>query len=198
LKVQLEKPNYSIFWGTVTMHIGKSLSLLLFLGLFFAGSLQAQTKPGGSINIEADRMETNQQKNSVHFTGNVEARQNDLTIWSDSMTVHYADGAGSGIEKTAPLSQTVDALVSEGNVRIKSGTWTASGDRMEYYEKERKVILTGNTKVWENNNTVTGERIELFLDEGRSVVEKGGKGEERVKAFFYPDSSSKEKESSEK
>jgi lipopolysaccharide export system protein LptA len=188
----------------MTMHIGKSLHLLLFLGmtllsaLFWADNLPAETKQSGSINIEADRMESNQQENIVHFTGNVEARQNDLTIWSDTMTVHYANGAGSSIEKTTPLAQAVDTLISEGNVRIKSGTWTASGDRMEYYEKDRKVILTGNTKVWENNNTVTGERIELFLDEGRSVVEKGGGGEERVKAFFYPDSSAPKDESSEK
>lgn len=146
------------------------------------------------INIEADRMESSQEKNVVNFSGNVEARQNDLTIMADRMTVHYAAGAPakeSGI-------RAVQSIKAEGNVRMKRVNWTASSDRMEYYEKDHKVVLLGNSKVWQNNNMVTGDRVEVFLDEGRSVVERGKEKSERVKAFFYPQSTGTEPAGKEK
>ena len=162
--------------------------LMLTVSGLFAAPLETGAPKGGPINIEADRMESNQQENVVYFSGNVEARQDDLTILADHMTVHYTNGAKDR-GKDMPPSQSVDKIVSEGNVRMKRENWTASADRMEYREGERKVVLTGNTKVWQNNNMVTGDRIELFLDEGRSVVEGGKKEQERVKAFFYPEAS---------
>jgi len=57
---------------------------------------------------------------------------------------------------------------------------------MEYYEAERKMILIGNSKVWQDNNLVTGHTVVTFLDQGKSIVERGEKKGERVKAFFYP------------
>ena len=170
------------------MRLKNSFFLLLAVGsMLVAAELRAHK--GGPINIEADRMESNQEKNIVYFSGNVEARQGDLTILADNMTVHYTNVAG-GKEKDIPSVQAVENIVSEGNVRMKRENWTASSDHMEYHERERKVILTGNTKVWQNNNMVTGDRIELYLDEGRSVVERGTESQERVKAFFYPEASS--------
>lgn len=148
----------------------------------------------GPINIEADRMETNQEKNIVYFSGNVEARQNDYTILADRMTVYYSEES----PKKESGVQAVQRILSEGNVRMKRQDWSASSDRMEYYEKERKVVLLGNTKVWQNNNMVTGDRVEIFLDEGRSVVEGDKENPQRVKAFFYPEASGTEKADQEK
>jgi lipopolysaccharide export system protein LptA len=161
--------------------------LLACLLLFFCqiGLTQEQKAP---INIEADRMESSQEENVVNFSGNVEARQNDFTILADRMTVHYAADAPS---KESGI-RAVQSIKAEGNVRMKRENWTASCDRMEYYEKDRKVVLLGNSKVWQNNNMVTGERVEVFLDEGRSVVERGKEKSERVKAFFYPESTETE------
>jgi len=178
------------------MRLKKSMFLLLILcllpgaSLLWAAPLGKEVNKSGPINIEADRMESDQQKNVVNFIGNVEARQGDLTILADRMTVHYTGKKNTTSEKNAAPSQEVDSIVSEGNVRLKRENWTASADRMEYNEKQRKVVLIGNTRVWQNNNTVTGDRIELFLDEGKTVVERGSGGQDRVKAFFYPESSS--------
>ena len=161
--------------------------LLACLVLFICQSGLAMEKKA-PINIEADRMESSQEENVVNFSGNVEARQNNFTILADRMTVHYAADAPakeSGI-------RAVQSIKAEGNVRMKRENWTASSDRMEYYEKDHKVVLIGNSKVWQNNNMVTGDRVEVFLDEGRSVVERGKEKSERVKAFFYPESTGTE------
>jgi len=156
------------------------------------------------VQIEADQMLSSQKDNSVFFSGQVAAKQEDLTIHSDEMTVYYA----AGPEKTAakqpktensqtsappaqgesPLDGGIDRLLAKGHVEITKEGWVATGDQAEYFSEERKVVLTGNTKVWQNNNLVTGETFIMYLDEGKTIVERNNsKKGERVKAFFYPE-----------
>ena len=57
--------------------------LLLATG---SGFCQNDDKP---INIEADRMISQEEKNSVVFIGNVDASQGKVTIRTDEMTIYY-------------------------------------------------------------------------------------------------------------
>ncbi|MBW6520745.1 MAG: lipopolysaccharide transport periplasmic protein LptA [Desulfoarculaceae bacterium] len=139
---------------------------------FFRGALflllLALAAPGWSadkapINVEADRMVSLEQKNSVLFSGNVLATQADVQIRSNEMTVYYRqadDGQG----------QEVKNLLCTGNVEVTRGDWLGTGDKMDYLAKERKVILTGNAKAWQGKNQVSGGTIVYYLDEGRSEV----------------------------
>lgn len=149
------------------------------------------------VHIEADRMESDQKSESVLFVGNVEAHQADLAIKADRMTVFYqrAQPENSTVKSTAAeATRAIDRLTANGKVEIVKLQWTASGDQLEYISRDRKIILSGNTKVWQDNNLVTGDRIVLYLDEGKSIVERKSSGEgERVKAFFYPDAKSEKK-----
>jgi len=144
------------------------------------------------VHIEADRMESDQKTESVLFVGNVEAHQADLAIKADRMTVFYQRGTTGNSatnNKAEVATRAIDRLTANGTIEIVKLQWTATGDQLEYISRDRKIILTGNTKVWQDNNLVTGDRIVLYLDEGKSVVERKSSGEgERVKAFFYPDS----------
>lgn len=141
------------------------------------------------VHIEADRMESDQKTESVLFVGNVEAKQGDLAIKAERMTVFYQQNQPVAAKTTAAeAGRAIDRLTASGEVEIVKQNWTATGDQLEYLSRDRKIILTGNTKVWQDNNLVTGDRIVLYLDEGKSVVERKSNGEgERVKAFFYPD-----------
>lgn len=148
------------------------------------------------VHIEADRMESDQKTESVLFVGNVEAHQADLSIKADRMTVFYqrAAAAASAANKAQEATRAIDRLTANGSVEIVKQQWTAVGDQLEYFSRDRKIILTGNTKVWQDNNLVTGDRIVLYLDEGKSVVERKSSGEgERVKAFFYPETKTEKK-----
>jgi lipopolysaccharide export system protein LptA len=142
------------------------------------------------IQIEADHMLSMQRDNTVFFSGKVEAKQEELVIHSDEMTVYYNETPTS---ETTPKdgamhSKDVDRIFAKGNVEITQLEWVATGETAEYFADERKVILTGTAKVWQDNNLVTGNKVVMYLDEGKSVVERStGKGE-RVKAFFYPES----------
>jgi len=144
--------------------------------------------PKTPVQIEADQMLANQKENSVYFSGRVEAKQDELTIHADEMTVYYAGGAGPAPAATTTTeSRDIRRLLAKGKVEITKQEWVATGDQAEYFSAERKVVLTGNTKVWQENNLVTGDTFVLYLDEGKSIVERGKKKGERVKAYFYPD-----------
>jgi lipopolysaccharide export system protein LptA len=137
------------------------------------------------IHIEADRMVSMKTDNAVLFTGNVDAKQGQMTIRAAEMTVYYFAN-----EEKAKASQSEERnlkkILASGNVEIQNDGMTGTGDKMEYYEAERKMILIGNSKVWQDNNLVTGHTVVVFLDQGKSIVERGEKKGERVKAFFYP------------
>jgi lipopolysaccharide export system protein LptA len=145
-------------------------SWLFFCVLFsYPLALMAADAP---IHIEANSMTSTEKTNSVVFTGEVDARQADVRIRTDEMTVFYTapkeDETDKDTEKTA--AQQVEKLVCLGNVEITKGEWLGTSQKMTYLSKERQVILTGDAKAWQNQNMVSGEKIIYYLDEGRSEV----------------------------
>lgn len=164
-----------------------SLNMLLVAGIMFfaAGAASAAGKSSTPIRIEADRMVSQEQTNSVLFTGHVDARQGDLVIRTDEMTVLYAkDKTG----KSRSGSGKVRKLLCKGNVEITKGDWLGTGKRMEYLAAERKIILSGGAKAWQGKNMVAGKTITYYLDEGRSVVEQNKQTGGRVEAVIHPES----------
>jgi lipopolysaccharide export system protein LptA len=107
---------------------------------------------------------TSLEKNSsVLFSGNVDAAQADVRIRSDEMTVSYTT-AEEG------KKQEVKHIKCVGNVEVTKGTWLGTGKTMTYLARDRKVILKGDAKAWQDSNLITGETIIYYLDEGRSEV----------------------------
>jgi lipopolysaccharide export system protein LptA len=64
---------------------------------------------------------------------------------------------------------------------------------MDYFAKDRKVILSGDAKAWQGQNMVSGKTITYYLDDKRSIVEQDTSKPGRVKAVIHPDSDSKKK-----
>ena len=136
--------------------------------LFFIGpmSVCAEDAP---IHIEANRMTSTERTNSVVFIGEVDAKQGDVRIRSDEMTVYYTKEEKDK-KSGKKTSQQVEKLVCIGNVEITRGDWLGTSKKMIYLSKERQVILTDNAKAWQNQNMVSGDKIIYYLDEGRSEV----------------------------
>ncbi|MCW5213427.1 lipopolysaccharide transport periplasmic protein LptA, partial [Desulfobulbus sp. TB] len=142
------------------------------------------------INIEADRMISQEKKNSVVFMGNVNASQGKMTIRTDKMTIYYkADNPQK--------DQQMDRMICIGKVKITQENWLGTGDRMEYFANLRKVILSGNAKTWQGQNMVSGKNITYYIDEKRSEVNRAktatgdGKKQQRVRATIIPNSGKK-------
>lgn len=145
------------------------LTTCLTLSLLFTNPL-VLFAGDAPIHIEANSMTSTERTNSVVFIGDVDARQADVRIRSDKMTVYYTE---TGKEEEQSASQQVDKLVCIGHVEITRGEWLGTSNKMTYLSKERQVILTENAKAWQNKNMVSGEKITYFLDEGRSEVVGG-------------------------
>ena len=148
------------------------------------GSVRAAEAP---IHIEANKMTSTEKSNSVIFSGDVDAKQGDVRIRSDEMTVFYhelesSDGKGKEKDKKKAAqpaekktTQQVEKLICIGNVEVTRGEWLGTGKKMVYLSKERQVILTDNAKAWQGQNMVSGDKIIYYLDEGRSEVVGGSK-----------------------
>jgi len=153
--------------------------------LLSAGTGFCEDEP---IHIEADRMVSQEQDNSVVFIGNVDASQGQVNIRSDEMTVYYTQKDST---KSKGQSSQVKKLICRGNVEITQDDWLGTGKRMDYFAKDRKVILTGDARAWQGQNMVSGQTIVYYLDEKRSVVERAKTESGRVKATIHPESDAK-------
>lgn len=139
-----------------------------------AGGAKAKDERSQPLTVDADRMERFGKESLVIFTGNVVARQNNSVQYADRMEVYF-DEKGDRVLRT----------VSTGSIRIITRDCrTATAKRAEYFDLEQRVVLSGNARVWQDDNVVSGDTITIYLSQDRSIVQGGH--QERVKAVFYP------------
>lgn len=124
------------------------------------------------IQIEANHMLSVEDSNSVQFSGDVDARQGEVRIRCDEMTVYYTK-TDKKTRKTEKKSQQVEKLYCDGNVEVTKKDWLGTSQKLLYLKKLRQVILTGNAKAWQGQNMVSGAKIIYYIDEGRSEVISG-------------------------
>jgi lipopolysaccharide export system protein LptA len=170
----------------------RGLAATLTVLVALAGGALAQEQPAASghdtsqpIEINADSLEVQQDRQIAIFRGKVDVVQGEMRLRADSLTVHYRDKNGGGGDVEAELGATISRIDASGNVFISSPSQTAQG-REGVYDVERGVIvLTGAVVVTRGKNVIRGERVVLDLVSGRSRMESGAQGG-RVRALFAP------------
>ncbi|WP_169709445.1 lipopolysaccharide transport periplasmic protein LptA [Deferrisoma camini] len=120
------------------------------------------------LQVDAQSLEVRGEEARVVFSGQVRARQGDLTLEADRLEVTLD-----------PETRELRSAYAEGNVRIRRGDVLATGRTARYDAARGVVVLEGDPKVWRGKNLVAGDRITLFLAEDRSVVEG-------ARAVIYP------------
>jgi lipopolysaccharide export system protein LptA len=131
------------------------------------------------VEIEAKSLEFDARENVAVFRGDVVTTQGDVVMRSAVLRVEFAQSNGKIGRVERPQS-----VVAEGDVRITQGARVALGNRAEFDEAERMLVLSGDAVLHEGSNQVRGERIIVYLDEDRSVVEGTNT---RVKAILVRD-----------
>jgi outer membrane protein assembly factor BamD len=123
------------------------------------------------IDITSDRVESYTKDNLIVFKGNVTARQKDIVIYADSIEAVIVED-GKGIEK----------VVADGNVKVQQGLRVANCQKAVFYNLDKKVVLTGDPKLWEGDNMVSGEMIVFDIEQNRVDVKggPGGRGKARI------------------
>ncbi|MEN8256972.1 MAG: lipopolysaccharide transport periplasmic protein LptA [Thermodesulfobacteriota bacterium] len=171
-------------------------SFCLTVALLAGSCQQVQAAPKFSqkvpIHIEANKMTSLEKKRAVVFSGDVKAKQGELLINSDEMTVYHAE---QGEEKgSTPGQPQIKKMHAKGHVEIVQDDFVATGDEAEYFSNTGKVIVTGNAKIIQNNNMITGHKVEMDLSEGSTVIIPDEKKKGRVKGYFYPANTDKKNE----
>lgn len=126
------------------------------------------------ITITSDRMEGDFKAGVFSFMDSVKVIRGEMVLHADEVEVYPKDG-GEDIER----------IVAVGHVRAMTASRSSVSDRLEYLENGGLLILTGNAKVSDGNNTITGPLIRVYLEEDRAEVE--GNTSERPKFLFHPD-----------
>jgi lipopolysaccharide export system protein LptA len=173
---------------------GIGLLAILFPLFLFLVSGQAQEKKGvgkggekglkteqsfgftasrAPIDITSDTVEADQKTNTVTFKGNVIAKQEDTTLYANTLVITY-DG------DTKKLKE----IVAVGNVKVVQLEKRATGQKATFDQDKNKMVLDGDAVVREGANVIRGEKITYYVEEERSVVE-GGKGS-RVSTSITP------------
>jgi len=125
------------------------------------------------IDITSDTVEADQKTNTVTFKGNVIAKQEDTTLYANTLTILYD-----------PNTKKLKEIVAVGNVKVVQLDRRATGQKATFDQDKNKVVLDGEAVVREGTNVIRGERITFYVDEERSVVEPGKGG--RVSTSITP------------
>jgi lipopolysaccharide transport protein LptA len=130
-----------------------------------------------AVVIRAEELQFDLGASRILYRGGVEVEQGDFRTRSDELEIIYVGEAKAG------QSIDLDRVVARGGVVIRQKARTAWGDVAEFLQKERKIQLSGNTRLEEGDSQVEGAKLTVFLDEGTSLLES--KPGRRVSAVLF-------------
>ena len=114
------------------------------------------------VDVEADRIEVQDRADRAIFSGNVRAKQGDLSLASARLTVAYAGGAGG---------TQIQRLDASGGVTVRSPSETATGQFAIYDLNKRLITMIGGVTLVRGPSRVNGGRLVIDLNTGRATVD---------------------------
>lgn len=126
------------------------------------------------IEVTAQQLEVLQLQRQSIFTGEVVARQGDMTLYAEKLLVIFQQE-----------HDEVERLEAIGGVRVVQLDRIATAEKAIFYQLEGRLVLNGNAEVTQGENKIAGDRITLYLKENRSLVESSESG--RVRAIIVPE-----------
>ena len=98
-----------------------------------------------------------------------EATQRPLTLQSDIQEANAKTGV----------------VTARGNVQIDypARAIRATSAQVQYFSRERRIVLSGNVYVVQDGNSLQGETITYLIDEGRFIALPGG-DKEQVQSIY--------------
>lgn len=129
----------------------------------------------GPIHIISQRLDADNKKRIITFSGKVVVRRSNLTLTCQKLTVYYTPKGGE-----------ISKITASGNVVIKQPPRSATCGTATFFQKSNKVVLMGNPVLSEGKNKVSGNKVTFFLDSDKTIIEGGKKG--RVSTTIVPKS----------
>lgn len=136
------------------------------------------------IQIDADRLDVEQNSQLATFSGNVDARQGDIRLRASQLKVWYRSG-GAPKGAAADVGGSIVRIDALGQVLVTSPQETARGDVGIYDVASREITLTGEVVLTRGENVIRGQKLVMDMDTGVSRMQ-GGAGGGRVRGLFTP------------
>ncbi len=173
------------------------IGILLVLALA-ANVAQAQdiTKMDSNkpIEITADSLEVLQKDKQAVFKGNVVAKQGQINLKADTMTVFYRDSGSQNKEGNA-----ISKILVDGDVFLATAEESAKGSKGVYNVDSKQIDLSGDVLLTRGQNVLKGNHLVYNLASGKSLLTGGGAGGivegeptsgGRVRGLFVPKNAS--------
>jgi len=113
------------------------------------------------VDVAADRIELQDRADRAVMSGNVEMRQQDMTLKAPRVTIAYSRTGGTQIQR----------LDASGGVTVTSPSETARG-QYAIYDFDRKLItMLGSVTLTRAGSNVSGNRLVIDLNSGHAIVD---------------------------
>lgn len=176
------------------------LLLAVLLPLAARAQINRSQNNDQPIEITADKLEVQQDKQVATFSGRVEVIQGDTRLKAERLLVHYRQNnsqpapnsrppsqrAATGTAGNADISQGISRIEAFGNVFVSSPTETGQGDTGVYDVDRKTITLEGREVVLtRGQNVLKGNRMVMNMDTGQSTLQVAPG--ERVRGIFIPE-----------
>ena len=134
------------------------------------------------VRVTADSLVFDYRAGELFYRGNVSISQGDVSISAESLSILFEPGASGSLR----------SVKAEGDVRVRRGKETATGDLATYDPEGQTIVLSGGARIGSGPNSIEGEQVIVQLREQRTIIEGGTDkrtGEKkRVRAIIDPKS----------
>ncbi|MDH5325528.1 MAG: lipopolysaccharide transport periplasmic protein LptA [Gammaproteobacteria bacterium] len=164
------------------------LTLCLFaLTLAFtpAGNPAAKDKMQ-PITIEADRATLDEKKGVSTYSGHVLLTQGGIKINADTLIVHSDKGDLSHVTAIgSPVRYVQEGKINSENIKGEANT-------MEYFAREKRLLLLENARLTQGGNAFSGNRIDYDTQKEVVTAAVDESGQQRVQVTIQPPSQESE------
>jgi lipopolysaccharide export system protein LptA len=153
-------------------------SLLIGLMVLYCTAVAAESRQRTVLNqgtdkaiiIESNSLEIDNKQNIISFIGDVDARQNTLSIQCQKMFIYYKTLSDPNGQDKRDLLE-IDKIIAMNGVIVHHPDGLAMAEKAIYYQKDEKVVLTGKPRLQQGDHIAEGSVITFYLNEDRTVVE---------------------------
>ncbi len=179
------------------------LFVILFSGFLGINSFAQETdvfkgndkKP---VEITSDQLEVYRKEDKAIFSGNVLAKQGNVNLRSEEMTIYYKANKAKGkkADDGSKPTNSISKVETKGKIFLSTPKETAQGDKGVYDVDKKVVTILGNVTLTSGKSIVRGEEMVYNLATGQSKMISSGQGEtvpgqagkkQRVRGVFVPE-----------
>ncbi|HXN82046.1 MAG TPA: LptA/OstA family protein [Myxococcales bacterium] len=120
----------------------------------------AAAPPVVPVRVEARRLHLDSGRRIARFADDVVLRRGDMTVRGPLLDARY--------DRQGDLTN----MIVSGGVELEEGDRRATGRQAVYDAVTRKVVLTGDPKLYDRGDQLAGERIEMALDSHEVKVDR--------------------------